>query len=135
MKFESQRQCAVNAFTTFLNTSLDELLQEHLQTPAEAAVLLLFRDVVNSVPAYKNFVAEHAIALDAIQKFEDFQTLPLLTKENYLLRYPLASLCRYGQLEKCDTIAVSSGSTGKPTFWPRFFTDELHITTRFEQIF
>ncbi len=135
MKFESQRQRAINAFTAFLNTSLDQLLQQHLQTPAESAVLSLFRDVVTSVPAYKNFVAEHAIAFDAIQTFEDFQTLPLLTKENYLLRYPLASLCRYGQLERCDTIAVSSGSTGKPTFWPRFFTDELHITTRFEQIF
>ncbi len=32
-------------------------------------------------------------------------------------------------------IAVSSGSTGKPCFWPRFLSDELQITTRFEQIF
>ena len=32
-------------------------------------------------------------------------------------------------------IAASSGSTGKPTFWLRFFTDELAIATRFEQIF
>ena len=32
-------------------------------------------------------------------------------------------------------IAASSGSTGKPTFWPRFITDELQIATRFEQIF
>jgi phenylacetate-CoA ligase len=38
-------------------------------------------------------------------------------------------------LETCDAIAVSSGSTGKPTFWPRFLTDELQIATRFEQIF
>lgn len=32
-------------------------------------------------------------------------------------------------------IAVSSGSTGQPTFWPRFFSDELQIATRFEQVF
>jgi phenylacetate-CoA ligase len=32
-------------------------------------------------------------------------------------------------------IAVSSGSTGKPTFWPRFLSDELQVATRFEQIF
>jgi phenylacetate-CoA ligase len=32
-------------------------------------------------------------------------------------------------------IAASSGSTGEPTFWPRFFTDELEVATRFEQVF
>ncbi|MFQ4145524.1 phenylacetate--CoA ligase family protein [Chlorogloeopsis sp. ULAP02] len=135
MNTESQRQRAVSAYTSFLNTPLDTLLQQHLHTKPESAILSLFHDVATSVPAYKNFVAEHAINPDLIQTIEDFQTLPLITKENYLLRHPLANLCRYGQLEKCDMIAVSSGSTGKPTFWPRFFTDELQIATRFEQIF
>lgn len=32
-------------------------------------------------------------------------------------------------------IAVSSGSTGEPTIWPRFLSDELTIAQRFEQIF
>jgi phenylacetate-CoA ligase len=32
-------------------------------------------------------------------------------------------------------IAVSSGSTGEPCFWPRFVTDELEIAARFEQVF
>lgn len=32
-------------------------------------------------------------------------------------------------------IAVSSGSTGTPAFWPRFVTDELAIAVRFEQVF
>jgi phenylacetate-CoA ligase len=32
-------------------------------------------------------------------------------------------------------LAVSSGSTGEPTFWPRFVTDELAIARRFEQAF
>src|SRR5579871_113198 len=32
-------------------------------------------------------------------------------------------------------IAVSSGSTGKPCFWPRTLADELNIAWRFEQIF
>jgi phenylacetate-CoA ligase len=150
MNTESQRQRAVSAYTDFLNTPLDILIQQHLHTRVESAqqspqqeefphgaasVLSLFHDVATSVPAYKHFLAEHAINPDSIQTFADFQTLPLITKENYLLRHPLANLCRHGQLEMCDMIAVSSGSTGKPTFWPRFFTDELQIATRFEQIF
>ena len=32
-------------------------------------------------------------------------------------------------------IAVSSGSTGEPTFWPRFLSDELPVAARFEQVF
>jgi phenylacetate-CoA ligase len=32
-------------------------------------------------------------------------------------------------------VAVSSGSTGKPTFWPRALADELAVAVRFEQIF
>ena len=32
-------------------------------------------------------------------------------------------------------IAVSSGSTGQPMFWPRSLSHELDIATRFEQIF
>jgi phenylacetate-CoA ligase len=32
-------------------------------------------------------------------------------------------------------VAVSSGSTGKPTFWPRSLRHELDIAVRFEQVF
>jgi len=31
--------------------------------------------------------------------------------------------------------AVSSGSTGEPTIWPRFVSDELGTAFRFEQVF
>ena len=48
---------------------------------------------------------------------------------------PAAELCRDGRLDACDMVAVSSGSTGTPTFWPRFVADELPIAARFEQVF
>ena len=135
MNSEQQRQRSLKAFTDFLHTPLETLLQRHLNTDTSAAARALFHQVAATVPAYKAFLAEQAINPTEYQNEEDFQRLPLLTKENYLLRHPLANLCRHGQLETCDTIAVSSGSTGKPTFWPRFFADEMQIATRFEQIF
>jgi phenylacetate-CoA ligase len=95
----------------------------------------LFHKVAADVPAYRAFLAEQGISHNSIQTFEDFGKLPFVTKDNYHKRYPLADLCHKGQLATCDLIAVSSGSTGKPTFWPRFLTDELQIATRFEQIF
>jgi phenylacetate-CoA ligase len=135
MNSEQQRQRAVKAFVEFLETPLEQRLNQQLNTKTESAVLALFHEVAANVPAYKDFLAQHDINPTEYQNFEHFRRLPLLTKENYLSRYPLSNLCYYGQLETCDMIAVSSGSTGKPTFWPRFFADEMEIATRFEQIF
>jgi phenylacetate-CoA ligase len=132
---KEQQDKALRAFQEFLSTSLETRLARHEHTTSESTALALFHDVAATVPAYKAFLTESGINPASIQKLEDFQKLPLLTKDNYLRRHSLVELCRNGQLSRCDMIAVSSGSTGKPTFWPRFLTDELQITTRFEQIF
>ncbi len=131
---EKQRQRTIQGFQTFLETPLEALLEGSPEGGLHSSVELFHR-IATTVPAYQAFLSEHSISATSIQTPEDFQTLPLLTKDNYLRRYPLAQLCRNGQLESCDMIAVSSGSTGKPTFWPRFISDELQIATRFEQIF
>ncbi|MEH2089134.1 phenylacetate--CoA ligase family protein [Nostoc sp.] len=134
MNGKSRQQQVIKAFEDFLSTPLETVLQRHLNTQTSAA-LSLFHDVAANVPAYKAFLAEREINPATIQSLEEFQKLPAIAKQNYILRYPLPDLCRNGQLEACDMIAASSGSSGKPTFWPRFFTDELQIATRFEQIF
>jgi phenylacetate-CoA ligase len=133
--WEEQRDRAVKAFQEFLDTPFETQLARHQHTSPESAVLALFHDVATHVPAYRDFLTQQGIPYKSIQTFEDFAKLPLINKNNYHSRYPLADLCRNGELATCDMIAVSSGSTGKPTFWPRFFTDELQIATRFEQIF
>ena len=135
MNYENKQQQAVETFINFLQSPLEKLLARYSQNNTSSRALDLFHNVVASVPAYKEFLREHTINPATIQSIEDFQKLPLLTKENYLRRYSLAQLCRHGKLESCDMIAVSSGSTGQPTFWGRFFADELEIAVRFEQIF
>ncbi len=132
---EQKPQRTLAAMQQFLSTPLDERLGHAADVPPEETVLALFRAVVATVPAYRAFLAEQGIPPDTVRTFADFQRLPLLTKENYLKRHPLPALCREGRLDSCDLIAVSSGSTGEPTLWPRFVTDELPIATRFEQVF
>lgn len=132
---EVQSQRSLEAWQTFLTTPLETVLTQHTGETPQAAALRLFHAVASSVPAYQQFLAEQGIEPATIQTFTDFQHLPLITKKNYVLRHPLADLCREGQLEQCDMIAVSSGSTGQPTFWPRFLNDELRIAQRFEQVF
>ncbi|AXB44643.1 phenylacetate--CoA ligase family protein [Amycolatopsis albispora] len=95
----------------------------------------LFHDVANSVPAYRKFLGEHGIDPATITSRQDFARLPMLDKAGYHQRYPLPELCRGGRLEDLDMIAVSSGSSGTPTIWPRSLADELEITRRFEQVF
>lgn len=102
---------------------------------ASPDVLGLFRQVAATVPAYGEFLAERGIDPDAVRTLDDFRLLPMLTKDNYHRRYPLPALCRDGRLDGCDMVAVSSGSTGEPTLWPRFLTDELTVAARFEQVF
>lgn len=135
MNYQEQSQRAIKGFEDFLHTPLEKFLQQHLDKNPATEIINLFKDVAANVPAYKAFLSQEQINPDTIQTFEDFQKLPPLTKDNYLKRYPLADFCRHGKIESCDMIAASSGSTGKPTFWLRFFTDELKIATRFEQIF
>jgi phenylacetate-CoA ligase len=130
-----KRDQALRALQNFLSTPLEEQLSPLGAKSAESSMIDLFHSVASTVPAYQTFLQEHHIDPASIQTFEDFQQLPLVTKKNYILRHPLPDLCRNGALEQCDMIAVSSGSTGNPTFWPRSLTDELHIATRFEQVF
>jgi phenylacetate-CoA ligase len=96
------------------------------------AALALFHEVAARVPAYRSFLHEQNIDPAAVRSAADLAGLPLLTKENYLRRHPLPELCRDGRLAGADTVAVSSGSSGRPTVWPRTVLDELAVARRFE---
>jgi phenylacetate-CoA ligase len=103
----------------FSSTPLDALLTPGDPARIEQQALALFQSVAAGVPAYRDFLAEHDVDPAAVREMADFRALPLLTKANYLRRHSLTRLCRDGELSGCDMIAVSSGSTGEPTFWPR----------------
>jgi phenylacetate-CoA ligase len=130
---DSQSQSTLQAWQKFLTTPFAAILEQ--QNSSEVLILDRFRAVAATVPAYQIFLQQQGIDPATIVTLADFQNLPLTTKENYLRQHDLAALCRHGQLEQCDMIAVSSGSTGQPSFWPRSLSDELQIATRFEQIF
>src|SRR5262245_29687187 len=116
---------ALEALTAFVATPVDELLGAHLRTDPERAALELFWSVARDVPAYRDFLALHGVDASRVVGPEDFRRLPFTTKEEYLRRHPLPALCRGGRLAGCDTVAVSSGSTGEPTFFPRAVSHEF----------
>ncbi|MFI9504023.1 phenylacetate--CoA ligase family protein [Nocardia sp. NPDC052566] len=97
-------------------------------------VLTLFQRTAATVPAYRKFLGDNGIDPGDITDMAGFGRLPLTTKANYHQRYPLPERCRDGELSGCDVIAVSSGSTGTPTFWPRAIADEAAAVRRFRQV-
>lgn len=126
---------AHHAWRHFVETPLDKLLEPGETADSAQHAVELFHGIAAEVPAYRAFLAEAGIDPRTIKTPQDFHRLPLLTKSNYVRRYPLAERVRGGRLAACDMIAVSSGSTGEPTFWPRFQSDEAAIAVRFEQVF
>ena len=124
-----------DARQNFISTPLDTLLAANQAISPEDKVMTLFQCCVAEVPAYRQFVESHGINPAGISSYPVFQELPLMTKANYMLAYPLPERCFGGSLNGSDRVAVSSGSTGQPTFWPRSATYELDVAVRFEQVF
>lgn len=78
------------------------------------------RDVAQRVPGYRQFLAAHGA--DGVTAFTQ---LPLTTKQNYLLQYPIAELCWDASLGHCHIIGSSSGfSQSGSVFWPKRPEDE-----------
>ncbi|WP_433381598.1 phenylacetate--CoA ligase family protein [Actinoplanes sp. CA-142083] len=92
----------------------------------------LFGRMTERVPAYRAFLADQGVDPASVAGLGD---IPVMTKANYHQRYDLAARCWGGTLSGCDMVAVSSGSSGKPTVWPRSVLDERAVAERFEQVF
>ena len=128
-------QSADAALQAFFSHPIAATLIRHQTTSSEAAALALFHAAAAEVPAYRDFLQKQGIDPAQVRDFAAFQALPLMTKANYMRAYPLPERCRHGRLAACEMIAVSSGSTGTPLFWPRALAHELDVATRFEQVF
>ncbi|MCL5795013.1 MAG: hypothetical protein M1338_01515 [Patescibacteria group bacterium] len=79
--------------------------------------LQTFKVSASKVPAYKEFLRANNINPNEIKTPNDFQKLPIMDKENYVTPNSLHQLV-LGKVENFFTFGSSSGSTGRPLFWP-----------------
>ena len=124
-----------DVFHHFIATPLDTFLAEHQAVNPEDKVIALFQRCAAEVPAYQKFLEARGVNPEEITSFQKFTELPLMGKTDYMQAYPLPERCLGGSLLGSDRVAVSSGSTGQPTFWPRSVAHELDVALRFEQVF
>ncbi|MFH0819318.1 MAG: hypothetical protein V1898_04950 [Patescibacteria group bacterium] len=82
-------------------------------------VLELFNLAAHHVPAYKDFLKKNNINSNDIKDINDFSLVPIMDKSNYLNKYSIEELSWDGKLNGHSMLSVSSGTSGKPYYWPR----------------
>ncbi|MEX1997837.1 MAG: phenylacetate--CoA ligase family protein [Candidatus Andersenbacteria bacterium] len=110
------------------STALEEKESTYWEQKGVERALELFHAAAERVPAYKDFLKKQDIKPALIQTSADFKKIPTINKKNYLQLYPMEALLWDGQLSDAQIIAVSSGSSGEPFFWPRGGLLELETT-------
>lgn len=123
------------AVDKFIATTLDIKLSRTEVAKADKRLIGLANQVIGHVPAYRSFLMREGLSKYDVLTMDDVKQLPLVTKDNYMRSYTLAERCWGGELANQEMIAVSSGSTGEPMFWPRSISHEVDVSYRFEQIF
>lgn len=87
----------------------------------------LYRIAASRVPAYRRFLTQRLGSVPEVVSREDFAALPLTSKKDYVKAFPLEDLCLDGTLEGKHVLCRSSGSTGKPTYWPQMPEQERYV--------
>lgn len=89
------------------------------QRAGERKALKLFQKAAQCVPAYKDFLRKNNVLPETVKTIQDLAQVPYTTKENYIKAYPLTDRSWDGVLSGHGILAVSSGTSGEPTMWPR----------------
>jgi phenylacetate-CoA ligase len=95
----------------------------------------LFQKASETIPAYKEFLKKNRIHSSFIKTYEDLVNVPVTTKENYIDAYPFSARCWNGSIDMMHMISTSSGTSGKPHFWPRDLQTEIEGAYAHEYLF
>lgn len=123
----------------YLSYSPRKAIKAAAATPYKAFINLgqktafdTFKLAASEVPAYKDFLKKHKIDPEKIKIYEDLLAVPITNKENYLSHYPLESLLISGSFKGKFAFTASSGSAGRPYYWPRFIAQDFGSAKGFE---
>ncbi|MEA1929380.1 MAG: hypothetical protein U9M92_00625 [Patescibacteria group bacterium] len=122
----------VSSFEKLLETKNSSFWQRR----GEARALKLFHLAADRVPAYKDFLNKHQLIPREIRTISDFKDrVPITDKSDYVKKYPLKDRCWDGNLASNNLIALSSGTSGEPIFWPRQSEQDLEALITHELIY
>lgn len=90
--------------------------------------ITVYRTALERTPSYREFLSRDLGTPPAVDSLEAFRALPLMDKKNYLTRFPLEQLCLDGSLRGAHVICRSSGTSGKPFYWPQLPEQERDLS-------
>jgi phenylacetate-CoA ligase len=84
------------------------------RTAIDHAVIAAFHDAAGEVPAYARILSEHGVDPAAVRDLDDFRRqVPIVDKAATFGRFPVAALCRGGELGRPAGVLTSSGHSGQ----------------------
>ncbi len=129
----------ISEFSSFDTSAFARLLETAPESfwirEGERRALQIFHQAARRVPAYKNFLKKHKVNPIKIRTIKDFACVPTTDKRNYINAYSFKDRSWDGKVEGAKLAAVSSGTTGEPTFWPRGSYQEYEAAIIHELIY
>ncbi|MEI8143471.1 MAG: hypothetical protein WCG48_02565 [Candidatus Berkelbacteria bacterium] len=99
--------------------------------PAEAweqiqnkTAINVFEKALLETEAYRDFLNSMDIKSEKIDSMEDFLKLPIMDKDNYVKKYGFDKINSAKAGKNLYSFSLSSGTTDKPTVWPRYYAQE-----------
>lgn len=78
----------------------------------------IYQEASTRIPAYRKYLTEKLGEIPKVKSVDDFKKLPFMNKTDYIKRYPLDELCLDGKIAVSHIFLKSSGTSGKPFYWP-----------------
>jgi phenylacetate-CoA ligase len=112
-------------FLIFILTRVSPILLERI---SQQKAVMAFKNANKQIPAYKSFLLENVCDAATIHNYENFITsVPIMDKQNYVLKYSIADRCINGEFPSSGSIDESAGSSGKAIMWVRSEKEERNI--------
>lgn len=86
---------------------------------ARRTSIQIFNDAIISVKGYRNFLERNRIKVRKITHWDQFISIPPVSKKNYLAKYPLPDRCKKDSFNKLQIYTSTSGSTGRAFYFCR----------------
>ncbi len=100
-------------------SQMKRLPAKHWEAEGWKMARSLYQFASQNVPAYKHLLQKKGVVPKKTLTLSDFKALPLITKADYLRKYPYAELFPHGEVPAGTTVSATSGSTGEPFYFPR----------------
>ncbi|MFA6082528.1 MAG: hypothetical protein WC773_03920 [Patescibacteria group bacterium] len=74
---------------------------------------------IREVKAYQQFLSDHSKSIKSVSSIRDFETLPVMDKDNYIAKYKTDDTLIQNHISENYAIERSSGHSGEAQYWPR----------------